>query len=233
MTTLAGPVRGAARIVVLSSDPHVVRGSTAEFRHFGASLVLRADVVSALTEVVRDPDTILLVCSDVDCQDMASVLELALATSRSTVLFGVHPAGGLGALGTAVAAGVGGIVDLPVTPERLVAALRDLPVPTTDLPGPVTVGGLVVDRYRHRVELFGTPIPTTPREFDILLALATSYPGVVTLDRLAGGRGRGAGHRASVRVMVAGLRSRFSALTGVARDAVIETQRGVGYRLGP
>ncbi|GMM95540.1 winged helix-turn-helix domain-containing protein [Microbacterium sp. MTN4-26] len=231
MSTLTSPVVGSARVVVLSTDPHVARGTVAEFRHFGASLIRRTDIISALTELIRDPHTILLVSSDVACQDIAAVLELSIATSKSTVLFGIHPSTGIATVDTAIAAGVGGVVDLPLTPERLASALRQLPPASVEVPSTVAVGALLVDTDRHRVELYGTPITTTPREFDILLALATSHPRIVTLDELAHTHGGGTQRQASIRVMVAGLRSRFAALTGAPRDAVIETHRGIGYRL--
>lgn len=118
-----------------------------------------------------------------------------------------------------------------LTPERLASALRQLPPASVEVPSTVAVGALLVDTDRHRVELYGTPITTTPREFDILLALATSHPRIVTLDELAHTHGGGTQRQASIRVMVAGLRSRFAALTGAPRDAVIETHRGIGYRL--
>ena len=92
------------------------------------------------------------------------------------------------------------------------------------------VGDLVVDIDRYEIRLRGTVIHTSPREFDVLVALATAHPRMVTLDELAQHAG-GSDPQASVRVMVARLRTRFSELAGVGRDAVIETLRGVGYRL--
>ena len=54
MTLTAEPIAGSTRVVVLSSEPGVARGGAAEFRRFGLSLVLREDILAALTEVVHD-----------------------------------------------------------------------------------------------------------------------------------------------------------------------------------
>lgn len=231
MTLPMPTIAGSARVIVLASDPTAVRGTVAEFRHFGVSLVVRHDVLSALTELVHDPTALILVSSELPCPDIADVLDLTVATCKSAVLFGLHSASPAALAATAISAGAQGVVELPVTPERLSKTLRGLaPRPAITL-GVVSAGQLTVDVERHQVQLRGTVVNTTPREFEILLALATSHPRMVTLDELADTHGGGSDPYASVRVVIARLRSRFAELVGVSREAVIETQRGVGYRL--
>lgn len=231
MTLLTPPVVGAARVIVLASEHTAVRGSITEYRHFGVSLVMRHDILSALTELVHDPNAFIVVSSELPCQSIADVLDLAVATSRSPVLFGLHATTSTGLVALAVAAGAQGVIELPVTPERLAKAIRTVPPGPAPHPGVLTVGDLTVDVDRHRVRLRGCEVETTPREFEVLLALAASHPRMVTLDELAESHGGGADPHASVRVMIARLRARFARLTGVSREAVIETRRGVGYRL--
>lgn len=230
MTLPASTVTGSTRVVVLASDPNSVRGTVGEFRHFGVSLVVRDDILGALNEVVHDPTAVIVVPSDLPCPDITHVLDLAVATCKSTVLFGLHPETPASAVSLAVSAGAHGVVELPITPERLTRALRTAPHQGAAVSKSVSVGDLVVDIDRYEIRLRGTVIHTTPREFDVLVALATAHPRMVTLDELAQHAG-GSDPQASVRVMVARLRTRFSELAGVGRDAVIETLRGVGYRL--
>ncbi|MDD7929898.1 winged helix-turn-helix domain-containing protein [Microbacterium thalli] len=218
-------------MIVLAPDTTAVRGTMAEFRHFGVSLVVKTDILAALTELVHDPMAVIVVSSEIPCQDTADVLDLAVATCRSAVLFGLHPSTPTAAVSRALTAGVRGVIELPVTPERLTHTLRSVPTAPSNAPGEVSVGDLRIDVGRHLVQLRDAVVPTTPREFDVLLALATSYPGMVSLSELADRHGSGADPYASVRVVIARLRTRFAQLAGVPRESVIATQRGIGYRL--
>src|SRR3546814_16762421 len=119
MTLPTPTVVGSARVILLASDLTAVRGSVAEYRHFGVSLVVRHDILGALTELVHDPNAFIVVSSELPCQNIADVLDLAVATSRSPVLFGLHASTSAGVVALAVAAGAHGLVDLPVTrPEE-------------------------------------------------------------------------------------------------------------------
>ena len=89
MTLTAEPIAGSTRVVVLSSEPGVARGGAAEFRRFGLSIVLREDILAALTEVVHDATAMLIVSADIPCQELRDVLDLAVATCGSSVLLGL------------------------------------------------------------------------------------------------------------------------------------------------
>jgi len=97
-----------------------------------------------------------------------------------------------------------------------------------DAPGVVSSGDVVLDLAARVVTVAGEPVALTRKEFDVLAVLATQ-PGVVyrreqILSAVWGPGWQGAGH--SLEVHVASLRSK----TG--RPALVETVRGVGYRLG-
>lgn len=231
MTITVDPVVGSTRVVVLASTPAAVKRPAAEFRRFGLVLVVRENIVSALAELVHDPTVLLVVSADVPCETLRDVLDLAVATSRSSVLLGLTAGADAALVAAAMEAGVRGTVELPLTPERLATTVRMLPLPAVET-GPIKVGALTVDIARHRLAWDGTPIEVTPREFGVVLDLARRHPQVATLDELARGFNSGAiDPYAGVRVVITHVRSRLAAIAGASSAQVIETVRGVGYRL--
>jgi DNA-binding response OmpR family regulator len=94
--------------------------------------------------------------------------------------------------------------------------------------GPLRIGRVTLDREGRRVVVGGRDVPLTRKEFD-LLALLAREPGVVLRREQIISEvweARWAGGQRTLEVHVASVRSK----TGVAE--VIETVRGVGYRLG-
>ena len=114
----------------------------------------------------------------------------------------------------------------PFSPRELVARVKALlRRPRGGLPT-ATSANLVIDPARRAVTVRGSAIILTATEFDILAALARD-PGVVIsrnqlLDRVWGPEFVGDDHL--VDVHVANLRHKIG-------DGVVETVRGVGYRL--
>jgi DNA-binding response OmpR family regulator len=98
----------------------------------------------------------------------------------------------------------------------------------TDDQGVIAVGDLRVDRRTRTAEIAGRPLHLTPKEFE-LLALMAARPGLVfgreqILSALWQSRWD-AGGRHTLEVHVASLRAK------AGRRELIETVRGVGYRL--
>ncbi|MFS0746121.1 winged helix-turn-helix domain-containing protein [Microbacterium sp. 1P10UB] len=231
MTLTVEPLVGSTRVVVLAPDGRVVRDQAAEFHRFGISIVLRQDILAALTEVVHDPTAMLVVSADIPCQELRDVLDVAVATCGSSVLLGLTATTDTGAVGAALRAGVRSTVDLPLTAERLARTFRALPAKAAST-GPIMIGNLTVDAARHRIDWAGAPVEASPREFAVMLQLAQNHPHMVALDELAAGyQGSSVDPYASVRVVINHLRSRIAQVTGARGTAIIETVRGVGYRL--
>jgi DNA-binding winged helix-turn-helix (wHTH) protein/tetratricopeptide (TPR) repeat protein/cytochrome oxidase Cu insertion factor (SCO1/SenC/PrrC family) len=91
-------------------------------------------------------------------------------------------------------------------------------------------GDLAINPRSRTVQLLGEPVETTRREFDILTTLA-AHPGwVYSVEALATADPAFYGSPASVNVHVARLRKKL-ALAGCV--GLIDTVRGVGYRLNP
>jgi DNA-binding response OmpR family regulator len=92
----------------------------------------------------------------------------------------------------------------------------------------VVVDDVSVDLHRHSVTVGGTPVNLTRKEFQVLALLASSGGAVCTRSRIVAevwGRSW-AGANRTLDVHVATLR------TKLGRPDLVQTVRGVGYRLG-
>ncbi len=231
MSLAAAPMVGSSRVVILApEDSRPVRGTAAEYRRFGVSLVLRSDILAALTEVVHDRSSVLVIACDIPCPDLRAVIELAVAACEGPVLVGVSAGATVTDVAAALKAGARGTVMLPLSPERLSSAVS-LFAPT-DEPEPIMIGQLSVDGVRHNVHWAGRLVAVTARELNVLDQLARAHPMWVTLDDLAADLPGAEPHSpASVRVTVAHLRTRLAQASGKPGTQIIETIRGIGYRL--
>ncbi len=93
----------------------------------------------------------------------------------------------------------------------------------------LTLGPIVVDLRRHEASLAGRPLSLTPTEFRILSALIVAEGRVLTRsDLIARAIGVGvAVTKRTIDVHVTSLRRKLGDASGL-----IETVRGVGYRIG-
>jgi len=112
---------------------------------------------------------------------------------------------------------------------RVEAALRrggGAPAPETE--APLVVHGLEIHPGRHEVKVGGVPVTLTRTEFQILALLARRPGWVFSRSQIIGairGKAHGVTDR-SVDVQIVSLRRKLGALGNV-----IETVRGVGYRM--
>lgn len=96
-------------------------------------------------------------------------------------------------------------------------------------PDVLEVDGVSVDLTRHTVTVGGVSVTLTRKEFQVLALLASSGGAVCTRSRIVAevwGR-TWAGANRTLDVHVATLR------TKLGRPELVQTVRGVGYRLGP
>jgi len=128
-----------------------------------------------------------------------------------------------------------GVDDYVVKPYALVELLarmeavlrRSVGRRRPDQAGVVTVGDLTVDLARRTVEVAGQPVPLTRKEFELLAMLAREPGAVVPRDRIVVEVWQTTfeGSSRTLDVHVATLRSKLG------RPGLVETVRGVGYRL--
>ena len=117
---------------------------------------------------------------------------------------------------------------------RMRAVMRRAAGPAADASGRVTVGPLVLDSPRRLVTVHGSPVPLTPREFEILRVFLAHQGRLVTRGRLLravwGQAYQEENHY--VHVYVSKLRRKLAAAdpSGDLHDLVV-AEPGVGYRV--
>lgn len=122
----------------------------------------------------------------------------------------------------------------PFKPKELVARMRARLRRTDEPPAEsLSIGDVTIDVPGHSVSRAGRPIPLTPLEFDLLVALARKPRQVFTrevlLEQVWGYR-----HAADTRLVnvhVQRLRSKVE--RDPERPEIVLTVRGVGYKAGP
>jgi phosphate regulon transcriptional regulator PhoB len=122
----------------------------------------------------------------------------------------------------------------PFSPKEVVARVRAV-LRRSRAPGgtaPIVSGRLTIDLERHRVAVAGATVELTPKEFDLLRALAEARGRVLSreflLDRVWGYAAAGEIESRTVDVHVRRLRVKLGVEGGR-----ITTVKGVGYRLEP
>ncbi len=116
--------------------------------------------------------------------------------------------------------------------RELIARIRAVTRRTsaqTHVHGPLRVGALEVDERARRAQLDGRPLDLTPKEFDLLAALARDPGAAVSRRRLLEDVWETTwyGSSKTIDVHVAALRRKLG------DPGWIETVRGVGFRLRP
>jgi DNA-binding response OmpR family regulator len=123
--------------------------------------------------------------------------------------------------------------DFDVLHARVKAVLRRAAREPSEpaIPAPIQVSGLAIDPSAHTVRLEGKPVELTPREFDLLYTLALEAGRVIPSDSLLT-RVWGAEFTGEPQVLYVHIRwLREKLETDPQRPKLIQTVRGVGYRL--
>jgi DNA-binding response OmpR family regulator len=227
---MSSVLQGTTTTVLLTPAPNA-KGTAAEYRHFGFSVITHRVLLDALLDVAHDPGAVMIVSSDVESEPLADVLDVAIAMCGPRVILGLGSRDVADAVRVGIAAGVRSTVELPLTPDRLRAAVKRLPQFAGEDVDAIRVGDLTIDPGRHKVFWADVPIDVTLREFSILLALSRAHPYVAPLDQLAETFAATATDPAgSIRVAITRIRTRL-AEAGAAPTPAIESIRGLGYRL--
>jgi DNA-binding response OmpR family regulator len=118
----------------------------------------------------------------------------------------------------------------PFGSRELIARIRAVMRRTSTRPsedGPLRVGALVVDPRARRAQVDGRELELTPKEFDLLTALASDAGAAISRRRLLEEVWETTwyGSSKTIDVHVASLRRKLG------DPGLIETVRGVGFRL--
>ena len=121
--------------------------------------------------------------------------------------------------------GADGYIIKPVHLEEVGAVLRALLRRRTTLAaGLITCGDVVVDPNSRFVQKANQPVELTEQEFAVLLALLEDRPKALSRADIQARSGNRVGDCGAVEVHVHHLRRKLG-------DAIIQTVRGVGYRI--
>jgi two-component system KDP operon response regulator KdpE len=220
------------RILIVDDEPNIVATVSPLLRARGYEVVPAMSGRAGLDAVERDkPDLIVL---DLGLPDLDGVEVCRQIRQTSNVPILVLSARGAEPdKVAALDAGADDYVTKPFGPEELLAriraALRRADSPST-ASGPITRGGIVIDRERFRVVRDGQEVRLTPKEFELLTYLA-QHPGRVLTHR-AILRAIWGPHAADqpehLRVLVGSLRKKIEPDPSSPR--YILTEPWVGYR---
>ena len=118
---------------------------------------------------------------------------------------------------------------------RIRAVLRRAGGPDADSTGRLRLGPIELDAVKREVHVAGTLVRLTPREYELLKVLLSNQGRVLTKARLlrAVWGLAYAGESTYLHVYVNRLRRKLSAAAPTAQlDGLIETEPGIGYRVG-
>jgi len=214
-------------ILIVEDDDRVARALRSALVRHGYGVTLAGDAGSALAERADPPALILL---DLGLPDLDGVDLCRRLRGRSDVpIIVVTARGDEGARVTGLRAGADDYVVKPFGIAELLARMEAV-LRRTGTVAPTTavdVGDTHVDLARREVTVGGQEILLTRKEFDLLATLARRRGEVVARDELLAVVWDTAwvGSSRTLDVHVATLRAKLR------RPAVIETVRGVGYRL--
>lgn len=220
------------RILLVEDDDRVAAALRPALRRHGMTMVRLSggrDVVGHLADV----DVVLLDLNlpDIDGVDVCrtiretSDLPIIIVSARGEVddrILGLHT-------------GADDYLVKPYDVGELVARVEAVyRRRRTALPGNgpaerIEVDGVALDLARHTVVVDGAPVNLSRKEFQVLALLATAGGAVCTRNRIVAevwGRSWPGANR-TLDVHVATLR------TKLGRPDLVQTVRGVGYRLGP
>ena len=221
------------RVLIVDDDTALAEMLGIVLRNEGFDPAFCADGDKALS-AFRDskPDLVLLdlmlpgkdgidVCRQIRAESGVPIVMLTAKSDTVDVVLGLE-------------SGADDYIVKPFKPKELIARIRTR-LRRTDEPLPETlkIGDLTIDVAGHSVKRDVTPIPLTPLEFDLLVALARKpwqvFTREVLLEQVWGYR-----HAADTRLVnvhVQRLRSKIE--KDPEHPEIVITVRGVGYKAGP
>jgi DNA-binding response OmpR family regulator len=232
--TSLGAIRWPYRVIAVESPSHMLTHSS--YDHLLASGIdLRpyADGPSALLGLMAEDPAAVLAPTDLIGVDFGRFVRAIVAWSDIPVIVGLtndeesHQRAFHG-----LDAGARGLVGLPFNPNQLTSAIRHLGLTRSESAAILQYGSIELDVQAHQVRVAGTAVRLTPREFELVKYLLAQAPRVVSSAEIAAviGDDQHVVGPVRVRKYVQNLRHKLGE-TRPGQPAVLETVRGLGYRL--
>jgi two-component system, OmpR family, response regulator RegX3 len=215
------------RILVVEDEDAIAEPLVAGLQREGFDVDRAATGAAALDESFR-PDLVLL---DLRLPDMDGLDVCRALRERSAVpIIVVTARGEESDRVVGLELGADDYVVKPFGVRELIARIRAVMRRTSARPqdeGPLQVGSLVVDVRARRAQFAGRELELTPKEFDLLTALASDAGAAISRRRLLEEVWETTwyGSSKTIDVHVASLRRKLG------DPGLIETVRGVGFRL--
>ena len=229
-----GAIRWPYRVIAVESPSGLLtRSSHDSLLASGIDLRPYADGPSALLGLMAEDPAAVLAPTDLIGVDYLRLIRAIVAWSDIPVIIGLtnddesHERAFHG-----LEAGARGLVWLPFKPDQLTSAIRHLGLIRTDSAAILRYGSIELDVQAHEVRVAGTAIHLAPREFALVQYLLAEAPRLVSAAEIAAviGDGQHVVSWVRVRKYVQNLRRKLSE-NRPGQPAVLETVRGLGYRL--
>lgn len=233
MTITVPVISGSVRLIVVGDLDELTRGRPSEFRHRGLTLVPRPTVASALIEVGKEPDALVLVPTDLDDIPITDFVDVLRSLAHVSVIAGISASCSPQFVSELFDHGVASAVLVPATPARLIEAVRACNAPHPAGEMRFELGSITLDEARYRVTWHGREVTLAPQSFGLLRYMLVSYPRVLTVRDIVGELGR-EGETTPERARSAITRLRRAFIDAVPDEASpVVTVHRVGYRLEP
>jgi DNA-binding response OmpR family regulator len=232
--TSLGAIRWPYRVVAVESPSGMLTRSG--YDHLlanGIDLRPYADGASALLGLMAEDPAAVLAPTDLIGVDFQHFVLAIVAWSDIPVIIGLtngeesHQRAYQG-----LDAGARGLVWLPFNPDQLTSAIRHFGLTRTKSAAILQYGSIELDVQAHQVHVSGEAVHLAPREFAVVQYLLAEAPRVVSATEIAAVIGDEQKVISPVRVRkyVQNLRRKLGE-TQPGQPAVLETVRGLGYRL--
>jgi two-component system KDP operon response regulator KdpE len=174
-------------ILVVDDEPGMVRALSAALEARGHVVAVATTGAEALTETVTRPPAVIVLDLGLPDIDGIEVCRQIRRWSETPIIV-LTAEGAEGPKVEALDAGADDYVTKPFSTPELLARIRVAlrhrrPVPQGEAQPVLRVGEIAIDVADHRVEVRGTTVDLTPKEFAFLLALARR-PGRVLTHRM-------------------------------------------------
>jgi DNA-binding response OmpR family regulator len=232
--TSLGAIRWPYRVIAVESPSQMLtRCSYDHLLTSGIDLRPYADGPSALLGLMAEDPAAVLAPTDLIGVDFGRFVRAIVAWSDIPVIVGLtndeesHQRAFHG-----LDAGARGLVGLPFNPNQLTSAIRHLGLTRSESAAILQYGSIELDVQAHQVRVAGTAVRLTPREFELVKYLLAQAPRVVSSAEIAAviGDDQHVVGPVRVRKYVQNLRHKLGE-TRPGQPAVLETVRGLGYRL--
>jgi DNA-binding response OmpR family regulator len=232
--TSLGAIRWPYRVVAVESPSRMLTRSG--YDHLlanGIDLRPYSDGPSALLGLMAEDPAAVLAPTDLIGVDFENFVRAIVTWSDIPVIIGLtngeesHQRAYQG-----LDAGARGLVGLPFNPHQLTSAVRHFGLTRTKSAAILQYGSIELDVQAHQVHVSGKAVRLTPREFELVKYLLAQAPRVVSAAEIAAVVGDEQHLVGPVRVRkyVQNLRRKLGE-TRPGQPAVLETVRGLGYRL--